>query len=125
MEIGRICVKTAGRDAGRLAIVVDTVDNKTVLIDGNVRRRKCNIMHLEPLDEILKIKKGASHSEVVSEFKKLKQETWTTKPKKKIEKQVSKRDQQKATKEAPKKEEKKAEVKEIKEKPKTKKETKK
>ncbi|NTV24431.1 MAG: hypothetical protein HGA85_08785, partial [Nanoarchaeota archaeon] len=28
------------------------------------RRKKCNIIHLEPLDKVLKIKKGASHEEV-------------------------------------------------------------
>jgi len=63
-EIGRVCVKTAGRDAGKTAIVVDKASGERVLIDGNVRRRKCNIKHLEPLQDILKLKKGASTSEV-------------------------------------------------------------
>ena len=72
MEIGKLCVKLAGRDAGRVCVVIDNADEKFVLIDGNVRRRKCNILHLEPLNETIKLKKGASHSEVASEFKKLK-----------------------------------------------------
>lgn len=63
-EIGRIVIKTAGRDAGNTAVIVDKVDEKFVLIDGNVRRRKCNIAHLEPTNEVLKIKKDASTSEV-------------------------------------------------------------
>ena len=63
-EIGKICIKIAGRDAGKVAVVVDVIDDKIVLIDGNVRRRKCNISHLEPLDGDVKIKKGASTSEV-------------------------------------------------------------
>jgi large subunit ribosomal protein L14e len=63
-EIGRVCVKIAGRDAGKTAIVVDKASGERVLIDGNVRRRKCNIKHLEPLQDILKLKKGASTSEV-------------------------------------------------------------
>jgi large subunit ribosomal protein L14e len=63
-EIGRVCVKIAGRDAGKTAIVVDKTSGERVLIDGNVRRRKCNIKHLEPLQDILKLKKGASTSEV-------------------------------------------------------------
>ena len=68
-------------------------------------------MHLEPLDEVIKIKKNASHAEVASEFKKLKLETWNTKPKKKSEKPVSKRMQNKKTakEQLPNKEEKKAE----------------
>jgi large subunit ribosomal protein L14e len=109
MEIGRLCVKTAGRDAGNLCIVVDVLDKHFVTIDGNVRRRKCNLLHLEPLDEILKIKKGASHSEVSSEFKKLNLDIWDTKPKKKAVRQETKRQIGKAAKAS----EKKAESKEI------------
>jgi len=63
-EIGRLCIKIAGRDAGKTAIIVDKIDEKFVLIDGNVRRKKCNIKHLEPLNDVLKIKKGASTSDV-------------------------------------------------------------
>jgi large subunit ribosomal protein L14e len=63
-EVGRIVIKIAGRDAGNTAIVIEQIDKNHVLIDGNVRRRKCNITHLEPKNEILKIKKGASTSDV-------------------------------------------------------------
>ena len=86
MEIGRLCVKIAGRDAGNKCAVVDIVDKTYVLIDGNVRRRKCNIAHLEPLDKVIKIKKNASHADIASEFKKLKLDVWATKPKKSAEK---------------------------------------
>ena len=71
IEIGRVCLKVAGRDSNLKCVVVDTVDEKTVLIDGQTRRRKCNIKHLEPTDQFIKIKKGASHSEVVKEFDKI------------------------------------------------------
>jgi len=64
LDVGRVCVKIAGRDAGNTAIIVDIIDDRHVLIDGNVRRRKCNVSHLEPTDQTLKIKKGASTSEV-------------------------------------------------------------
>lgn len=90
MEIGRLCVKIAGRDANGLCVIVDILDKNCVMIDGNVRRRKCNVLHLEPLDEVLKIKKGASHSEVASEFKKLKLDVWEKKAKKKAVRQESK-----------------------------------
>lgn len=92
MEIGRLCIKLAGRDAGRVCAVVDHLDGNYVIIDGNVRRRKCNLLHLEPLDELIKIKKGASHSDVAAEFKKLKLDVWSTKQKKeKPQKPVQKR----------------------------------
>ncbi|MAG08197.1 50S ribosomal protein L14e, partial [Candidatus Woesearchaeota archaeon] len=47
-QIGRLVVKTAGRDAGKKALIVDSLDKSHVLIDGETRRRKCNIAHLEP-----------------------------------------------------------------------------
>ena len=81
-EIGRICIKTAGRDAGNFCVIVDILDDKLVLIDGNVRRRKCNIMHLEPTNKTIKIAKKASHDSVKAEFQKLELETWETKPRK-------------------------------------------
>jgi large subunit ribosomal protein L14e len=81
-EIGRLCVKLAGRDASKKCLVVDTIDDNFVMIDGQTRRRKCNIVHLEPLDKVLKIKKGADHKEVVSVLKKEGIEVVDTKPKK-------------------------------------------
>ena len=71
IEIGRLCVKIAGREAGRKCIIVDIIDDNYVLIDGQLRRKKCSISHLEPLDKKIEIKKNASHSEVIAEFKKL------------------------------------------------------
>lgn len=69
-EIGRVCVKIAGRDSRKKAVIVDVLDDVYVLIDGQVRRKKCNIKHLEPLDKVLKLKKGASNEEVVEALKK-------------------------------------------------------
>jgi len=86
IETGRLCVKTAGRDAGKTCVVVDMITDKFVLIDGEVRRRRCNINHLEPLKQKIEIKKGASHEDVVSAFKKLGIVIRPKKPKKKIAK---------------------------------------
>ncbi len=57
-------MKIAGRDAGSYCLVVDEQDGR-VLIDGQTRRRAVNQTHLEPLNKVAKIKKGASHEEVV------------------------------------------------------------
>lgn len=70
-EVGRVCVKIAGRDAGKKCVIIELVDEKTVLIDGETRRRKCNVMHLEVLDQVLKIGKNAPHGEILAEGKKL------------------------------------------------------
>lgn len=72
LEVGRLCIKTAGRDAGQRAVVVENIDSKFVLIDGQTRRRKCSISHLEPTETMLAIKKGASHKDVATAFKKIK-----------------------------------------------------
>jgi large subunit ribosomal protein L14e len=85
MEIGRICVKTAGRDANKKCVIVDVINENYVIIDGQTRRRKCNVKHLEPLSQVIKIKKNISRKEVIAEFKKLKIEVKETKPRKKTE----------------------------------------
>ena len=71
IEVGRLCTKIAGREAGNLCIIVEVLDTKYCIIDGKVRRKKCNMTHLDPLDKKIDIEKGASHEKVVAEFKKL------------------------------------------------------
>ena len=106
IEVGRLCVKIAGRDAGLNCVIVDVLDNKFVLIDGQTRRRKCNILHLEPLKSTIKIKKNASHEDIKKEFDKLGLKLRDTKPKVKTQKPVKKK-KEKIKKEKPKKEAKK------------------
>ncbi len=69
IEVGRVCVKIAGRDAGRKCVVVDVIDKNNVLIDGFTRRKKCNIKHLEPLSQKLEAAKGATHDEILQILK--------------------------------------------------------
>jgi large subunit ribosomal protein L14e len=68
MEIGRICMKIAGRDANRTCVVVDVFDDNYVLVDGETRRKKVNIKHLEPLNKVVKLKKDASRADVKKVF---------------------------------------------------------
>ena len=97
MEIGRICIKIAGRDAGGECVIVDILDDKYVLIDGNVRRRRCNIIHLEPSSKKIEIKKNATHEEVKKEFSKLNLPVWDTKKKEKEERPMKSRKKREAT----------------------------
>ncbi len=69
IEVGRICVKTSGREAGRKCVIVEIIDKNFVLITGpkdvtGVRRRRCNIKHLEPTPDKIEISRGASDEEV-------------------------------------------------------------
>lgn len=84
ISIGRVCVKTAGRDAGQLAVVIDVLDNNTVVIDGQVRRRKCNVMHLEPTSKFVTVDKDASHNAVVAALKDVGITVTDRKPKKAV-----------------------------------------
>jgi len=59
-ETGRVCVKTMGREAGSLCVVIEKKNESYVVVTGpknlsGVRRRNCNIRHLEPLETILTI----------------------------------------------------------------------
>ncbi len=70
IEIGRICVKLAGREAGRKCVIVDIIDENFVLVTGpksltGVKRRRVNIKHIEPLDITINIPRGASDEEVL------------------------------------------------------------
>lgn len=82
IEIGRLCIKTAGRDSGKECVIVDIVDERFVMIDGLTRRRKCNITHLEPTEKVFNIKDNADHEEVM---KALEKEGIKIKERKKIE----------------------------------------
>src|SRR3989338_6823552 len=91
IEIGRLAIKIAGRDAGLKCGVVEILGDNFVLIDGETRRRKCNIMHIEPLKEKIDIKKGASHADISKEFEKLGLKPRDTTQKEKTQKPAKKR----------------------------------
>ena len=61
LEVGRLIIKTAGRDAGKIGVIVELQGN-TVIIDGQVRRRKCNITHIETSANKNKIKSNNRNS---------------------------------------------------------------
>ncbi len=81
-SVGRLCLKIAGRDAGKRCVIVEEAKDGVVMIDGETRRRKCNVRHLEPLVDSLNVKKGATHADVVKAFAKLGSDLKASKPKK-------------------------------------------
>ena len=62
--IGRIAVKLVGREAGKECVIVEQINDSFVIIDCNLKRRKCNLQHLELTEKVLDLKKGASTEEV-------------------------------------------------------------
>ena len=74
-KVGRICIKTAGREIGRKCVVVDTIDKNYVLISGpksisRVKRRRANVRQLEPTEHVLSIDKGISDDDLEKVLKK-------------------------------------------------------
>lgn len=68
-DIGRICVKVVGRETGSHCVIVEREDDNYVVVTGpksisGVRRRKCNVRHLEPLEIVLPISKGVDDETV-------------------------------------------------------------
>jgi len=105
-EVGRVCVKLAGRDAGQKCVIVEVLDDKYVMIDGLTRRRKCNKLHLEPISQTLDLTAKASHEEVAKAFKTIDVEVKTTKPKQKSDKPKAAPRGKPKTEQAPKKDKK-------------------
>ncbi len=81
IEVGRICVKLYGREAGRKCVIVDVIDKNFVLITGprkisGIKRRRTNVKHLEPTEESIDVKKGASDEDVARVAEKSKKATF-------------------------------------------------
>ena len=75
IEVGRVCIKTAGREAGSYCTVVKKIDVNFVMVAGpksltGVKRRRCNVVHLEPLTIKLHINADATDAEIQKEYEK-------------------------------------------------------
>ena len=57
IEVGRVCIKKYGRDAGSRAVVTKVLDKNFVNIITAVRQkeRRCNTNHLEFLKESINV----------------------------------------------------------------------
>jgi large subunit ribosomal protein L14e len=69
VEIGRICEKTAGREAGKKCVIIDVMDKSFILVTGpkkitTVKRKRVNMNHIKILQDKLDIKRGATDEEV-------------------------------------------------------------
>lgn len=69
VEIGRMCIKTLGRESGKECVIIDIIDKSFVLITGpksvsGVKRRRVNVSHLESTETVLDISRGATDEEV-------------------------------------------------------------
>jgi large subunit ribosomal protein L14e len=70
IDIGRICIKLTGREAGKKCIIVDIVDRNFVLVTGpkqlnGVKRRRVNVSHIETTERKLNIRRGETDEELI------------------------------------------------------------
>ncbi|MFA5106150.1 MAG: 50S ribosomal protein L14e [Candidatus Micrarchaeia archaeon] len=55
IEVGRVCIKTAGNDAGGKVTITKVIDKNFVEIKReNGKASRCSIRHLEPTSETAK-----------------------------------------------------------------------
>jgi large subunit ribosomal protein L14e len=69
IEVGRICIKQAGREIGQKCVVIDVMDKSFILVTGpkkltGIKRRRVNLNHVSPLEDKIEVKRGASDEEV-------------------------------------------------------------
>ena len=74
-EIGRVCMKIAGRESGKYCVVLKKEGKAFVVVTGpkiltGVKRRKSNIEHLEPTQYIIEVPENASDELVLDGFQK-------------------------------------------------------
>ena len=74
MDVGRVCIKIAGRESGKICVIVKKLEDNFVLVTGpksitKVKRRRCNIDHLEPTEHEIKVKVDAPDTEIEKEMK--------------------------------------------------------
>lgn len=72
---GRVCLKIAGREAGRYCVILKKMDENFVLVTGpklltGVKKRRCNIEHLEPTEHKVEVKEGAKEEDLIEAYEK-------------------------------------------------------
>lgn len=56
IQVGRVCIKTKGRDSGEKVVVTKVIDENYVMVKSPGRKkgeRKCSVLHLEPTETVV------------------------------------------------------------------------
>lgn len=57
IQVGRVCIKTKGRDSGEKVVITKVIDENYVMVRSPARKkkaeRKCAVLHLEPTDTVV------------------------------------------------------------------------
>lgn len=80
LELGRVCMKISGREAGKYCVIIKPAgkgkeDKSFVFVTGprlltGVKRRRANVDHLQPTEYKLELKEDAPDEEVIEAYEK-------------------------------------------------------
>ncbi len=75
IEVGRVCLKNTGREAGKYCVVLKKVNESFVSVTGprlltGIKRRRCNVDHLNSTDYKVEIKEDSTDEEVIAAMEK-------------------------------------------------------
>ncbi len=75
LTVGRVAMKIAGREAGKYCVVLTNPKDNFVQVTGpkvltGVKRRRCNVDHLEPSEHMVKIEAEAADKVVLDTLEK-------------------------------------------------------
>ncbi len=74
VERGRVATKLLGREAGNVCVITERIDRNFVVVVGpTIRKRRCNINHLELHDTTLDVPEDAADDVFIEELTKLAQ----------------------------------------------------
>ncbi|PIN85818.1 MAG: 50S ribosomal protein L14e [Candidatus Diapherotrites archaeon CG11_big_fil_rev_8_21_14_0_20_37_9] len=70
LDKGTVCIKTAGKEAGEKAVVLERPDETfAVIIGPRIKKRKCNISHLIPTGETIEVTKNITQKDLAEKLK--------------------------------------------------------
>jgi large subunit ribosomal protein L14e len=71
IEIGTVCIKTRGREAGSKVVIIEfDAEPQFVIIDGpKIKKRRCNLRHLFPTSQKIEIGKNSDKKTIVELLK--------------------------------------------------------
>ena len=75
IEVGRVCLKNTGREAGKYCVVLKKVNESFVSVTGprlltGVKRRRCNVDHLNSTEYKVEIKEDSNDEEIMAAMEK-------------------------------------------------------
>lgn len=71
VEVGNVCMKNTGRESGKYCVVLKKINDSFVSVTGpklltGIKRRRCNVDHLNPTAFKIEVNENSSDEEVIA-----------------------------------------------------------